>query len=71
MNMVAASRWLWDYQLLATLLLIAVLVVGKLIAQPARRMAVDWSAAMGLLILAVLCAMPGWSIVHLLASSRP
>ena len=63
-----ASRWLWDYFLLATVLLAVVLVLGKLLRQPARRMAVHWSTATGLLLLALLCAMPGWSVVNLLSS---
>ena len=70
--LVEASRWLWDYFLLATVLLAVVLVVGKLLRQPARRMAVHWSTAAGLLLLALLCAVPGWSIVNLLsAPSEP
>ncbi len=60
-----ASRWLWDYFLLATVLLAVVLVLGKFLAQPARRMAVHWSTAAGLVLLALLCAVPGWSIVNL------
>ena len=67
-----ASRWLWDYFLLATVLLAVVLVLGKFLAQPARRMAVHWSTAAGLLLLALLCAVPGWSVVNLLsAASEP
>ena len=63
-----ASRWLFDYFLLATALLAVVLVVGKLLAQPARRMAVHWSTAAGLVLLALLCAVPGWSVVSLLSA---
>ncbi len=60
-----AARWLSDYYLLATIVLAVVLLVGKLVAQPAQRLAVHWSAAVGLLLLAGLCVMPHWSVVHL------
>lgn len=63
-----ASRWLWDYYLLASALLAIVLFVTKFTAQPARRMAIHWSAAAGLALLALLCALPGWSFIHMLSS---
>ncbi|NOY29640.1 MAG: M56 family metallopeptidase [Planctomycetes bacterium] len=70
--LLGSSRWLWDYFLLATVLLAVVLIGGRLLTQPARRMAVHWSTASGLLLLALLCAMPGWSVVNLLsAPDRP
>ena len=69
--LVEASRWLFDYFLLATVLLAVVLVLGKFLAQPARRMAVHWSTAAGLLLLALLCAVPGWSVVNLLSAPSP
>jgi uncharacterized membrane protein len=62
------SRWLWDYYLMASVLLAVVLVTGMLIAQPARRMAIHWSAAAGLVLLALLCAVPGWSVVHMIST---
>lgn len=65
------TRWLWDYYLLATVLLVAILLVTKLLAQPARRMAIHWSTAGGLLVLAVLCAIPGWSLIHMLSATVP
>ena len=49
-------------------LLTTVLDAGKLIAQPVRRMAVHWPAAAGLLFLALLCTVPGWSVVHMLSA---
>ncbi|MFV1971801.1 MAG: hypothetical protein ACC683_12475, partial [Acidimicrobiia bacterium] len=36
------------------------------IAQPARRMAIAWSAVGALVGLALLCATPNWSSIHLL-----
>ncbi|MEX2168673.1 MAG: hypothetical protein WD851_05155, partial [Pirellulales bacterium] len=68
MNAFAGSiaRWLADYYLLATLLLAASLAVTWCVAQPARRVAVTRAALAGLALLAVLCAVPGWSVVHLM-----
>ena len=63
-----ASRWLWDYYLLATVLLTITLMVGRLIRQPVRRMALNWSSAGGLFLLAILCGVPGWSVVHMLSA---
>jgi hypothetical protein len=61
-------QWLPDYYVLATVLLACVLVIGKLVCQPARRIAVSWSVAIGLLGLGLLCAVPGWSWVHMTSS---
>ena len=59
---VDASIWLWDYYILATLLLAAILLGGRFLAQPARRMALHWATAAALVLLALLCAIPGWSV---------
>ena len=64
------ARWLADYFLLSTLLLATVLVLFKSIAQPARRMAVARPALVGLFLIAGLCAMPGWSLVHLMTTGE-
>ena len=58
------AAWLSDFYALSTVLLTAVLLIGKVVAQPARRIAISWSAAFGLLVLSVLCAVPEWSTVH-------
>ena len=39
--------------------------------QPAQRLAVAKSTLVSLILLAVLCAIPGWSVVHLLTEERP
>lgn len=66
--MLNASRWLWDYFLLASVLLLIVTIVAKLVGQPARRMAIHWSTAASLVLLALLCCVPGWSVVHMLSA---
>ncbi len=66
-----ASIWLWDYYLLATALLAVILLTTRVIAQPARRMAIHWATTVGLLLLALLCALPGWSILHMTSAPPP
>lgn len=65
----ATARWLGDFYLSTTVLLLAVLLVGRWIAQPARRLALAWSATGALIGLALLCALPDWSSIHLLSQS--
>jgi len=60
------SRWLSDYFLLATVLLAGVLLAERIVGQPARRIAIAWSAAIALFVLTFLTAMPNWSSVHML-----
>ena len=60
--------WLADFFLLATLLLTTVLLVCWRIDQPARRLAVTRQSFLALFMLAGLCALPGWSLVHLLTA---
>lgn len=62
------SRWLWDYYLHATGLLTVTLLAALLIRQPARRMALHWSISIALVALAILCTLPGWSIIHLISA---
>src|SRR5690606_41434957 len=61
MNTFDVSRSLWDYYLWASVLLAATLLAMLVIRQPARRMALAWAAAGGLLVLLVLTAVPNWS----------
>jgi beta-lactamase regulating signal transducer with metallopeptidase domain len=63
--------WLADYYLLATVLLALALAGAAILKQPAQRLAVAKSTLVALLLLAILCAVPGWSVVHLLAAERP
>ena len=63
------SRWLWDYYLHVTGLLAITLLVTLLVGQPARRMALHWSMSAALVALAMLCTVPGWSIIHLIAAT--
>jgi beta-lactamase regulating signal transducer with metallopeptidase domain/protocatechuate 3,4-dioxygenase beta subunit len=70
MNTFDVSRALWDYYLWATVLLTTALLALLLIRQPARRMALAWATAGGLLVLFVLTAVPNWSR-YSLASPAP
>jgi beta-lactamase regulating signal transducer with metallopeptidase domain/protocatechuate 3,4-dioxygenase beta subunit len=70
MNSLDVSRWLWDFYLLATGLLLATGAASFLIAQPARRMALAWATAGGLVLLLFLTALPNWSL-YSLASPPP
>ena len=67
----SVSNWLWDYYLLATALLAAVLLGTRTLTQPARRVAIQWATAVGLLLLALLCAIPGWSLLHMTSPPPP
>ncbi len=66
--------WLADFYLLTTILLISVLIVLFWIKQPVQKLALIRATLVGLCLLAVLCAIPNWSIVHLAigdADSKP
>src|SRR5882757_428637 len=63
--------WLADYYLLATVLLALSLTGTVLLKQPAQRLVVIKSTLVALVLLAILCAMPGWSVVHLRTTDRP
>lgn len=56
--------WLADFYLLSTILLAFALAAVALLKQPAQRLAVVKSALVGLVLLATLCALPGWSVLH-------
>lgn len=56
----SVAYWLIDYYLAATLLLLLLVGVVRVISQPARRVAVVWGGLVGLILLAGLCATPGW-----------
>jgi len=60
--------WLADYYLTTTVLLVQVLAALAMLKQPVRRLAVSKAALVTLALLAVLCAIPGWSVVHLIAA---
>ncbi len=54
------SDWLVDYYALTTVVLVAAVVVMGRLRQPVRRLSVARSAFVGLAMLAVLAALPGW-----------
>jgi BlaR1 peptidase M56/WD domain, G-beta repeat len=54
------SDWLVDYYALTTVILVAAVVVMRRLRQPVRRLSVARSAFVGLAMLAVLAALPGW-----------
>jgi beta-lactamase regulating signal transducer with metallopeptidase domain len=54
------SDWLVDYYALTTVVLVAAVVVMGRLRQPVRRLSVARSAVVGLAMLAVLAALPGW-----------
>ena len=60
--------WLADFYLLATFFLLAVSVATFCIRQQVRRLAIAWGAMIGLVILAVVCSLPTWPRLHVLAA---
>ena len=54
------SDWLVDYYALTTVVLVAAVVVMGRLRQPVRRLSVARSAVVGLAMLAILAALPGW-----------
>jgi beta-lactamase regulating signal transducer with metallopeptidase domain len=64
------AYWLADFGLTTTVLLAAALGALAVIKQPAKRLAVVKATLLAITLLAGLCAIPGWSLVHL-AKSRP
>ncbi len=71
MNTLELSRWLWDFYFAATLLLGGELLACLFARQPARRNALAWATAVGLLALAFLTTLPNWSRLHLLSPAPP
>jgi beta-lactamase regulating signal transducer with metallopeptidase domain len=65
--MALLAPWLADFQLLAAALLLGVMLAIAALRQPAQRLAVAKSTLAALAALAILCALPGWSLVHLLS----
>ena len=63
--------WLADFYLLATILLALVLAAAAILKQPAQRLMVTKSTLAALVLLAILCALPGWSVVHLFTADQP
>ena len=63
------APWLADFFLLSTLLLAVVLAVGWCVGQPSRRMAIARPTLAALVLLTGLCALPSWSLVHLLTEN--
>ncbi len=59
------ARWIVDFYLLATLSLALALVAARWMRQPVRRLALAWTLMIELVLLAVVCAMPGWPRVSL------
>ncbi|MEM9657694.1 MAG: M56 family metallopeptidase, partial [Planctomycetota bacterium] len=57
--------WLVDFMAFSTVVLVLVVAARSRIQQPVRRLALARSTFVGLLLLAILCAAPGWSRVHL------
>jgi WD40 repeat protein len=57
---VTTCDWLVDYYVLATVVLVAAIVIMGRLRQPVRRLSVARSAFFGLAMLAVLAALPGW-----------
>ena len=66
----AIGHCLVDYYLLSSLLLLIGLLGVALMRQPARKLAVMRAIVLGLFPLAVLCALPDWSMLHL-ARAKP
>src|SRR3954465_13229536 len=66
----AYGVWLADYYLLASILLVGALAAAFFVAQPARRLAIVKSTSIALLGLAVLCAIPRFSLVPLSKGSN-
>ncbi len=64
------AQWLADYYLLSTVLLALTLIAVALLKQPSQRLAVIKSMLFALVLLAILCAIPGWSVVHLLTAEQ-
>jgi beta-lactamase regulating signal transducer with metallopeptidase domain len=65
------ALWLADFHLVATALLLGVLAALAAMRQPARRMAVVKATLGSLATLTLLCALPGWSVIHLMTDTAP
>ncbi len=63
------ALWLGDFYLLSAVLLALALLGITALRQPAQRMAITKSTLVALALLAVLCALPRWSLIHLLTAT--
>jgi len=61
--------WLADYYLVATLLLLVCLAGWRWVRQPAHRLMAAWLVMLELIVLAVVCALPCWPRVSLIATT--
>ena len=59
------ALWLADNLHLSTMLLAGALVLFRFLKQPVRRLVVAKATIMAMFLLAILVALPGWSIIHL------
>lgn len=62
--------WFVDYYVLSAVLLSLILVAMRIVRQPVHRLAVVKSTLVALALLAGLCALPGWSVVHLITTQH-
>ena len=62
--------WFADFYVLSAVLLALALVAVRIVRQPVHRIAIVKSTIVALALLAGLCALPGWSIVHLITAPR-
>src|SRR5262245_26371475 len=60
MNWILLTAWLIDYALLATVVLIAAVALRWCFRDPSQRVALAWGTWLGLLLLAVVIALPQW-----------
>jgi Zn-dependent protease with chaperone function len=61
-------RWLADFYLPATLLMLVAIVARRWIRQPAQRLAIHWVVAVELAVLAGVCILPFWPRISLRAA---
>jgi hypothetical protein len=66
----AIAYRLIDYYIAATVVLIVVAVAHRVISQPARRLALHWGTLVGLALLALMCAVPGWPRIDVVGVAR-
>lgn len=62
--------WFADYYVLSAVLLALLLIALRIVPQPVHRFAIVKSTLVALTLLAGLCALPGWSIVHLITTQH-
>src|SRR3954453_6542519 len=63
--------WLADFYLLTAVLLTLALAACAVLKQPAQQLAIGKSALLGVVLFAVLSAIPAWSAIHLLVGQKP